>query len=289
MITFNDIGANANRFANQITQYIALFSLAKKNGYDFAIPYKNENSPPETSSLMDMGTGKWIYTPLKVHKCFDITSKNLTDEDFKSIDNEFVENDDGGIGFDKRFFNISDNTNLKGYYQSEKYWEHCEDLVREELTFKNEIYNEAIKQINEIKNGYEGLISIHFRLTDLAANPNYPTLPNDHPDYYQLAINKFKDYTNHRFVIFSDDIELCKKMISNKDETFFVENNSDYVDLCMLSLCDHNIIANSTFSWWGAWLNRNPNKKVIAPSKWLAGNIEHLHSKDLYCKNWEVI
>ena len=81
-------------------------------------------------------------------------------------------------------------------------------------------------------------------------------------------------------------------VITNKNgttEIYYIDKNIDFVDMCMMSLCDHNIIANSTFSWWGAWLNPNPYKKVIAPSNWLGPEIKHLQTNDLYCKNWIII
>ena len=86
------------------------------------------------------------------------------------------------------------------------------------------------------------------------------------------------------FIIFSDDIKWCKNNFIG-DKFTFIEGEKDYIDLWLMSLCNHNIIANSSFSWWGAWLNQNPNKKVIAPINWF-GPEKKLNPKDIYCKNW---
>ena len=113
-------------------------------------------------------------------------------------------------------------------------------------------------------------------------------LPNHHPacnlGYYKEAI-KLMDV--NKFIVFSDDMSWCKENFVG-DEFIFMENNSDYIDLWLMSLCDNNIIANSSFSWWGAWLNQNPNKKVIAPKKWFGPAINH-NTKDLIPESWIII
>jgi hypothetical protein len=91
------------------------------------------------------------------------------------------------------------------------------------------------------------------------------------------------------FVIFSDDIPWCKTIFGDGENVFYMEKNKDLYDLCMMTLCDHNIIANSTFSWWGAWLNNNKNKKVISPFHWFKGELEYLNTKEMHCKNWTII
>jgi 5'(3')-deoxyribonucleotidase len=91
---------------------------------------------------------------------------------------------------------------------------------------------------------------------------------------------------NSIFLIFSDDIEWCKENFPNiSDKFIFIEGNKDYEDLYIMSKCKNNIISNSTFSWWGAWLNQNENKKVVAPLKWFGSSINH-NTKDLYCDGW---
>ena len=89
------------------------------------------------------------------------------------------------------------------------------------------------------------------------------------------------------FLIFSDDIVWCKNNFVG-DKFIFIEGEEDYIDLWLMSLCNHNIIANSSFSWWGAWLNKNNNKTVIAPKNWFGPN-KKLDPTDLYCKDWLVI
>tara|TARA_Y100000593_G_C4244124_1_gene303745 strand:+ start:43 stop:891 length:849 start_codon:yes stop_codon:yes gene_type:complete len=282
MITMRDIGINGNRFGNQISQYAALLGISQKTGYDFAIPYENENIE---GKIMNMHTNEWIITPFKVSKCFDITAKNLSKSDDSKIINFFEENSNGNAGFDDRIFDINDNTDIKGYFQTEKYWKHAEELVRKELTFKSEFYDKASSNIENIRSKFKDLVSIHVRRDDYLANPNHPVLSIE---YYQQAINNFND-KEYAFVVFSDDIQWCKDNFGDDERIFYSEGNIDYIDLCMMSLCDHNIIANSTFSWWAAWLNTNKDKRVFASKIWLGESVKHLYSTDLYCEGWEVI
>ena len=89
------------------------------------------------------------------------------------------------------------------------------------------------------------------------------------------------------FLIFSDDIAWCKANFPDLPEKFvFIEGNADHEDLLLMSHCKNNIICNSTFSWWAAWLNSNPEKKVIAPSKWFGPAFENYNTDDLYCDGW---
>jgi hypothetical protein len=89
------------------------------------------------------------------------------------------------------------------------------------------------------------------------------------------------------YVIFSDDVEWCKTEFSDPDY-IISDLENPYTEMCAMSLCDHNIIANSSFSWWGAWLNVNQDKIVIAPSRWF-GDLIQKDTSDVYCKNWKIL
>lgn len=172
-----------------------------------------------------------------------------------------------------------DNVVLNGYFQSEKYFKDYEDDIRNLFMSYDITLNEDIKNILDTKH----TCSIHVRRGD------YLKLPNHHPtqnmNYYMKAIKQMpKDAI---FLIFSDDIAWCKENFPDLPEKFiFIEGNNDYEDLYIMSHCKDNIICNSTFSWWGAWLNNNPDKKVIAPSKWFGPELEDHNTDDLYCDGW---
>ncbi len=166
----------------------------------------------------------------------------------------------------------SENMDLKGYFQSEKYF----------IKYKNHILN-LFEFTDEIKQtDYQFAdCSIHVRRTD------YLNLQEYHPccdlNYYQNAINIMKNNGCKTFLVFSDDIEWCKQNLSK--EFIYVENQSNIKDLYLMSQCKNNIIANSSFSWWASWLNKTPNKNIIAPKKWF-GPSNNVSTSDLYCKNW---
>lgn len=166
---------------------------------------------------------------------------------------------------------FQDNTRLVGYYQSEKYFKHR----RQEIIDLFDIPKYP-KQ--------EGIVSIHVRRGD------YVKLARKHPpvtiEYLLAAINQFVDDGYH-FKFFSDDITWCKENF--KGERFsFSEGKTMKEDMGLMASCEHNIIANSTFSWWGAWLNQNPDKIVIAPKQWFGPGYQDriLRVDDIVPQNW---
>lgn len=192
------------------------------------------------------------------------------------------------IFFDKNILKAKNNTCLDGYWQSEKYFKDIENIIRTEVTLKNKL-SERVEQIeNNIL--ATNSISLHIRRGDYL-NPKMSKIFEicGH-DYYSKAIDKILEIEkNPTFFIFSDDIEWAKNNLKINYPIVFVssQNIKDYEELFLMSSCKHNIIANSSFSWWGAWLNQNPEKIIIAPSKRFKE--ESKNSKDFYPNSWVTI
>lgn len=179
--------------------------------------------------------------------------------------------------------NIEGNIKLFGYFQSEKYFLN----YRKEILELFEIDKITEEKINKKYGDILSLdtCSIHIRRGDYLHLQQYHTVQT--MEYYNKAIEKIG--FDKKFLIFSDDIEWCiDNFIFLKNKTF-ISNNLDYEDLYLMSKCKNNIIANSTFSWWGAWMNKNTEKIVIAPKKWFGINNSHLDTSDLYCNDWKII
>ena len=154
-----------------------------------------------------------------------------------------------------------------GAFQSEKYFYDIRDIIRQELEFPI-IKDELNKKIEkEIRNSNS--VSIHIRRGDYLNDKGLGGLAP--LKYYQNAIEYIKSKINNPcFFIFSNDIEWCKQNL-DLENCYYIDWNKgkeSYRDMQLMSLCKHNIIPNSSFSWWGAWLNNNPDKIVIAPEKW---------------------
>jgi hypothetical protein len=156
---------------------------------------------------------------------------------------------------------VADDLFLSGYFQSEKYFYRYSDEIKD--LFKCE---ETELKLREYLSQIDLTCSIHIRRGDYL---NYPNKHTQSPiDYYDTAIELVKEkFPNVTFLVFSDDIAWCKKhFIGN--EYVFIEGFEDWEDMILMSICDANIITNSTFSWWAAWLGETPNKMIIAPEKW---------------------
>tara|TARA_B100000900_G_scaffold411605_1_gene431639 strand:+ start:4338 stop:5120 length:783 start_codon:yes stop_codon:yes gene_type:complete len=260
MIGFDRLGKNG-RFGNQMFQYAALKGIAKKNNYDFCIPSgpKNEGD---------------FYDEENQHKLFIAFNVNV-----ESVDNFSAPYaQESSFNFDKELFeNCEDNVNLYGFFQTEKYFKHIEDEIRKDFTFKKD-WLEPCKESFEDKE----YIGLHIRRTDYVQKQSY------HPlctlDYYERALKKLP---NIPVIIVSDDPEWCGKQELFKPNRFFIsDSSSNIIDMCILSLCKYHIIANSSFSWWGAWLAES--EKVIAPKIWY-GSQANLDDSDLVPQHWERI
>jgi Glycosyl transferase family 11 len=172
----------------------------------------------------------------------------------------------------------------RAYMQSEKYFAHNRDLILSLLEPTNDVKEYITSKYGDLLN--KQTLSIHIRRGD------YVHLPNHHPVtsmyYYIEATNYIISKTPiDAYMIFSDDIEWCKRTFGDEDHIHYIQGEKDYIDLYLMSMCRHNIIANSTFSWWGAWLNKNPDKIVIAPkASWFGPARADLDTKDLIPESW---
>lgn len=167
---------------------------------------------------------------------------------------------------------LQDNIKLQGHPQSEKYLDR--DLILDLFAVRLLVSDEMVSDFGITENS----VSLHVRRGDFVG------LQNHHPlctmDYYEEAMDVIgRDKT---FYVFSDDWEWCTK---NFKDCYVVEPTYDWLDLILMSRCAHNIIANSTFSWWSAWLNENENKTVIAPKQWF-GPAKNVDTSDLLPKEW---
>ena len=165
------------------------------------------------------------------------------------------------------------NSYLIGYWQSEKYFEDHASAIRSEFAFKPPLDGLNQEIVGRIR--LSNAVSLHVRRGDYAKNPKTLAVHGlCSPDYYRAAIRHAADrITSPRFFVFSDDIEWARENLALDFPCEFIDHNKgkeSYKDMQLMSLCRHHIIANSSFSWWGAWLNPDPQKIVIAPQKWFA-------------------
>lgn len=173
------------------------------------------------------------------------------------------------------------------YFQNEKYFKNIEEIIRREFTLKNEI-GKCAKQVEEEILNSKNSVSLHIRrgdyIDDLKTNSYHGTC---NLDYYNRAVEFLKEKLGGiNIFVFSDDIDWVKNNLKLYN-VVFVSNSDikDYEEVILMSKCQNNIIANSTFSWWGAWLNTNKNKIVIAPKVWF-NNKEADEKNEIVLKNW---
>lgn len=185
--------------------------------------------------------------------------------------------------------NVSRCCYLAGYWQSEKYFKNVATTIRADFTFKNSLSKlnaELAEQIRHVNS-----VSLHVRRGDYAKDlKTNATHGLCSLDYYQTAIRCISDQIKQpHFFVFSDDIAWVQNNLQIGFPCQYVDHNQgvdSYNDMNLMSMCQHNIIANSSFSWWGAWLNPNPDKIVIAPQKWFANKN---NVKDLFPQGWVTL
>jgi hypothetical protein len=268
MLAFNHLG-RLGRLGNQMFQYAALRGIAKNRGYEWCIPNHNTE--------VDDGIGNKLRTEL--FDCFNLI--NLSKQNIFILDQGHAPLvQEKFFHFDEELFNLCPNdVSLYGFFQSEKWFKHIESQIKDDFSFKTEILEPCQDMIKDVQNP----VSLHIRRGDFVFNENHPV---QSLEYYEQALSYFDK--DNSVIVFSDDPNWCNEQKLFSDDRFLIaEGNSNYVDLCLMTLCKGHIIANSSFSWWGAWLA--DSKKVIAPKNWFGPSLSHNDTKDLYCSEWEII
>ena len=262
MITRLSLGMGNNLF-----QYALGRRLALERNTELYLDFSGENQNRRQYALNYLSNFNMAQS---VAKSWDVKKLKLMNNlSFlkPAYKNSFVK--EKGCAFDPGVLNAPKNAYLVGYWQSEKYFKPIEKVLRKDMTLKKpqgEKYRNMLDKIIRSNS-----VSVHIRRGDYLLSKNMSLFKMCAPDYYHTAQAVIlKQIISPEFFVFSDDIEWVKKNIRFSSLAVFVSdgNFTDYQELMLMAACKHNIIANSTFSWWGAWLNDNPKKTVIAPKRW---------------------
>lgn len=258
-VTISNMG-HYGRLGNQLFQYAAIRSYSNKHNVPILLPESTENRMGNFNITYRQFVKRHILQAVKMEK-------------FEEIQ----------FHFDPNFFLYYKRKDFTGYFQTEKYFVDIRDILLKEFTLKNNQKNDyCLKYIEKIRSENPGksIVALHNRRGDYLYTALSPLLTIE---YIEKAKSYFKDAV---FIVCSDnkkDIEWCKENITGKNH-YYSEGHDDLTDITLMRYCDHNIISNSSFSWWAAWLNENPNKVVIAPNKWF--NKAELNTADLIPDKW---
>lgn len=297
MVTFSSLGRFGG-LGNQLFQVACTVSLAKKKNVSYAFPD---------------WIGNYIF-----EKLFNRVNNIKTDYLFnlqrlfgkKQIKKYYKPNSiyrQKGL-FYEDLTHLPKNVDLMGYFQSEKHFARYEKNIRKLFTLNKECKIFIDNLFGEYTIGYNESVAIHVRRGDyLSMKTLYPFCGLE---YYHKAMELFRG-KDIIFLIFSDDLEWCKNNIIGNNILYIDTNslvtpihglfeqgvtnrcneNNQWVDMFLMSQANHNIIANSSFSWWGSWLNKNPDKLVIAPQVWFGDEFKKhgVFQDDIYLDNWIVI
>lgn len=192
------------------------------------------------------------------------------------------------FNYDPMVFELKGNIYLDGYWQTEKYFKNIENVIINEFTVKTEPDAKNKDLLYKIKS-CNAAVAIHVRRRDFVTNPQTESFHGTCSlNYYRKCVDIIaKRIDNPYFFIFSDDPKWTKENLKIGFPSIFISHNGPnkgYEDLRLMSHCKHFIIANSSFSWWGAWLSRNSNKIVLTPKRWFRK--EGINTTDLIPEGW---
>ena len=227
-----------------------------------------------------------VVFPDILHKNYDIHRNTI----FRNLNpnggsRDFIQNTHSYTGYGYQPIPFKPNMELNGWFQSWKYFEGADDKIRETFSIPKDIMDYLIPKYSDILS--KKTVSVHVRrgiqAADEAALRQYPQAG---ADYISEAVKMFD--SSYTFVLFSDGHNWCRENLRDDVPFVHIENETEIVDLYLMSLMHHNIIYNSTFSWWSAWLNKNPNKKIITPNTWYGPDNPwpNQPDEDLIPNNW---
>ncbi|WP_239183401.1 alpha-1,2-fucosyltransferase [Vibrio sp. Of7-15] len=276
---------------NQMFQFAFYLSLKEK--------YKNEDVKVDLSWF----DSEEFHNGFELEKIFNVSPDYSSRKEVSSLSqvgyslysrimrrllprkkSEIIELKENQFSFNPELYgNAGDSNYYLGYWQSYKYFYSIENIVKDTFNFPpfNEFENKSMNSF--LEDNKARTVSIHVRRGDYSNHKSLGGLCSI--EYYEKAILEVeKKIKNPIFIVFSNDIDWCRENLTF-DNVKFVDWNSgelSYRDMQLMSMCNSNILANSSFSWWGAFLNSNEDKLVIAPKVWIRGN----DTKDLTPKDW---
>lgn len=276
---------------NQLFQYAAALSLADfhhtKVAFDLSFLKKQDMNQKHTLrqyalDIFDISVGQltfWDEIILNIRSVpFQKTVKKILPPSGK-----WTIYSESSLLYDTEIQqSTSKNSYLTGYFQSEFYFKTIESKLRNTLQFKTKVKNHMADKIMECNS-----VSLHVRRGDYVINPDVGFFHGlCSLQYYQNAIHYIADrQSDPHFFIFSDDISWAREYLKLSFPAYFIEG-SEAEDLQLMGLCKHNIIANSSFSWWGAWLNTHDQKIVISPKRWFADEKAESESSTIVPETW---
>ena len=282
MLTYSKLGING-RLGNQMFQFATTYAAAKRLGVNFFLyeRIKNDASKYEViNDLLEFNVKsaqecQWIQNPEDYIKLYK-----------ESIKQRFLE---PHFHYTPEFHSLKDSTDIEGYFQCEKYFsDYKSELCK---LFEPVMKSDVCRQYEQLI-GTKKYISVHVRRGDYVNLSHYhANLANTY--YYFKAITQLKQtHPETKFLVFSDDVDFCKDYFSkyfeeNLEDFEYVVGTSAPEEIYLQSLCFGNVIANSSFSWWGAWLNKNDGP-VVAPKVWF-GPDGPKDSEDIYAAHWTVL
>ena len=272
-ITFKTIGESGN-LGSQLQQYASLYAVAKETGKQIIFP-ESSLSQGHGFKFAELANIPITTAPDNFFNDFI----NIRPDDSKIVDETLIQRIDS-----------NKNYNIENRFDLFHYWhpKYSQDVLSWEWN-QNHL-NDAQQIYNSIKVEGKEIVAIHVRRGDYLL-PQHDHFCKLNTDYYSEALQYYiSNIERYHFVIFSNDIEWCKENLIEGEMVTFIEPGLDYVDLILMSLCDHQIIANSSYSWWAAYRNYNPNKKITCPANYLKSYSPWSHiNLNYYPPEWKHI
>ncbi len=193
------------------------------------------------------------------------------------------------ILYQPAFETLTGEVVMSGYFQNESYFKDISELLRKDFSFKYPLTGKNKEVAGQISENQS--VAVHIRRGDYLNKNSQSNFAILEKDYYEKAINYISAHVkNPEFYVFSEDFDWIKDNLNFKEfPVTFIDWNKgkdSYIDMQLMSLCKHNIIANSSFSWWSAWLNNNEEKKVIAPERWFVDEQKNESLDCFYPQGW---
>jgi len=283
---------------NQMFQYAYIKALSKRTGIDFLLDFSFFKSYSFRAPILNCLSIDNKMAPAGVLQrakqgippSYKFMKKHRLVRHILNID-LFEEQEGSPCIFDEKFYNLADPGYISGYFQTEKYFKEIRKSLMKDFLPKSGFSMGFKNMKKQITNPDFTSVSVHIRRGDFTS----PIIAKVHGSctlsYYEKAFDVLaQSVSNIKLFIFSDDPEWARANLKAPFPMVFMDDtqpNKPYEDIWLMASCDHNILANSSFSWWGTWLNENPEKMVIAPKRWFAK--EEIKYDDIYCEKWITI